>query len=190
MQNSLAVLHPSLTALDLLGLFAHFMVLSLLAVGGAITTAPGLHRYIVGQHGGLTDGQFTAAIAIAQSSPGPNVMFVAVLGWNLAGPLGVVATMVGMLLPSTALSIWATRWGAQRRETRGVRAFTGGLTPITLGLLLATSWILAEPYLLAPAHRPGALALMAITIVVMAKTRWSLMWLIALGALVGALGWV
>ena len=33
-----------LTAVELLGLFAHFLVLSLLAVGGAITTAPDMHR--------------------------------------------------------------------------------------------------------------------------------------------------
>ena len=29
---------------DLLGLFGHFLLLSLLAVGGAITTAPDMHR--------------------------------------------------------------------------------------------------------------------------------------------------
>ena len=71
-----------------------------------------------------------------------------------------------------------------------MRAFTAGLTPITLGLLLATGWILAEPYLLVPAHRPGAIALIAISIAVMVRTRWSPMWLIGLGAVVGVLGWV
>ena len=183
--------HPALGALDLLGLFAHFLMLSLLAVGGAITTAPEMHRYIVGQHHWITDAQFTASIAIAQASPGPNVMFVAVLGWNVAGALGAAATLIGMLLPSTALSIWATRWGAQRRETRGMRAFTAGLTPITLGLLLATGWILAEPYLLVPSHRSGAIALIAISDRgdgahrAGARCGWS-----ALGAVVGALGWV
>ena len=63
------------------------------------------------------------------------MLFVAVLGWNVAGPLGALATMAGILLPSTALSLLATRWGAARRETRGVRAFTTGLTPLTIGLL-------------------------------------------------------
>ena len=49
--------------------------------------------------------------------------------------LGALATMTGILLPSTALSIYASRWGAARRETRAVRAFTTGLTPLTIGLL-------------------------------------------------------
>ena len=134
--------------------------------------------------------QFSSSIAIAQAAPGPNVLFVAVLGWNVAGPLGAFATMAGILLPSTVLSLWATRWGAQRRETRGVRAFTTGLTPLTLGLLLATGWVLAEPYLRDVAHRWGALGLIVISVFVMLRTKLSPMWLVALGALAGLFGWV
>jgi chromate transporter len=175
---------------DLTSLFTHFLVLSLLAVGGAITTVPDMHRFIVAEHHWLTDAQFTASIAIAQAAPGPNVLFVAVLGWNVAGALGALATMTGIMIPSTALSLWATRWGSKRRETRGVRAFTTGLTPLTLGLLLSTGWVLAQPYIVEPAHRWGALALIAITIVVMLRTRLSPMWLVAVGMTAGALGFV
>ncbi|HWH84560.1 MAG TPA: chromate transporter [Burkholderiaceae bacterium] len=175
---------------DLFGLFLHFLVLSLLAVGGAITTVPDMHRYIVAEHHWLTDAQFSASIAIAQAAPGPNVLFVAVLGWNVAGALGMLATMTGILVPSTLLSLWATRWGTRRRETRGVRAFTAGLTPLTLGLLVSTGWVLAEPYLHDPVRRWGALGLIGVTAVAMLRTRLSPMWLVALGALVGALGWV
>lgn len=180
----------TLTAADLLGLFGHFMLLSLLAVGGAITTASDMHRYLVAEHGWIGDAQFTASIAIAQAAPGPNVLFVAVLGWNVAGPLGALATMTGTLLPSTLLTLYATRWAAQRRETRGVRAFTTGMAPLTLGLLLATGWILAEPFLRDPGSRWGTLVLVVITVAVMLRSRLSPMWLVALGALVGALGGV
>jgi chromate transporter len=175
---------------DLLGLFMHFLVLSMLAVGGAITTVPDMHRFIVVEHHWLTDAQFTASIAIAQAAPGPNVLFVAVLGWNVAGALGALATMTGILIPSTALSLWATRWGTQRRDTRGVRAFTTGLTPLTLGLLLSTGWVLAEPYLRSADHRWGALTLIGVTVLVMLRTRLSPIWLVALGMVVGGLGWV
>jgi chromate transporter len=179
-----------LSAADLGGLLVHFLVLSLLAVGGAITTVPDMHRFIVTEHHWLTDAQFTASIAIAQAAPGPNVLFVAVLGWNVAGALGALATMAGSLLPSTALSLWATRWGTQRRETRFVRAFTAGLMPITLGLLLSTGWVLAQPYLTDAAHRWGAGALIALTLVVMMRTKLSPIWLVAVGMLAGAFGWI
>ena len=180
----------SLSIADLFSLFTHFLALSLLAVGGAITTVPDMHRFIVTEHHWLTDAQFTASIALAQAAPGPNVLFVAVLGWNVAGVAGMLATMTGILVPSTFLSIWATRWGFQRRETSGVRAFTSGLAPVTLGLVLSTGWVLAEPYLSDPTHRWGALALVGVTVLVMLRTRMSPMWLIALGALVGAFGGV
>ena len=126
-------------------LFLHFLTLSLLAVGGAITTAPDMHRYLVGQQHWLSDAQFTASVALAQAAPGPNILFVAVLGWNVAGLGGSFAALLGSLLPSTTLALGATRWGARRREARGVRAFTTGMAPLTVGLLLATGWVLTDP---------------------------------------------
>ena len=36
---------------ELLQLFGHFMLLSMLAVGGAIATAPDMHRYLVSEQG-------------------------------------------------------------------------------------------------------------------------------------------
>ena len=73
----------SLTAADWFSLFVHYLSLSLLSVGGAITTAPDMHRYLVERQGWLTDPQFSASIAIAQAAPGPNVLFVGLLGWNV-----------------------------------------------------------------------------------------------------------
>jgi chromate transporter len=174
----------ALSAADLWGMFAHFLLLSLLAVGGAISTTPEMHRYLVIEHHWMNDAQFTASVAIAQAAPGPNVLFVAVMGWNVAGALGALATMAGILIPSTVLSLWATRWGASRRETRGVRAFTSGMTPLTIGLLLATGWVLAGP----ATGRVGAMALVAGTVIVSMRTKLSPMWAVAAGALVGALG--
>lgn len=177
-----------LSATDLLSLLGHFMLLSLLAVGGAITTASDMHRYVVVEHGWISDAQFTSSIAIAQAAPGPNVLFVAVIGWNVAGAVGALATLVGTMLPSTLLVLAVSRWAAQRREHPGVRAFTTGMAPLTLGLLLATGWVLAEPFVRVPGQRVGALALIAVTIVAMMRFRLSPMWLVALGAVVGAAG--
>ena len=186
----MSVFHSALSSADLLGLFGHFLMLSLLAVGGAITTAPDMHRYVVAEHGWISGAQFTSSIALAQAAPGPNVLFVAVIGWNVAGPLGALVTMVGTLLPSTALTLFVSRWGARRRETRGVRAFTTGLTPLTIGLLVATGWLLLRPYVRDERHAVGAIVLVGVAIVGMLKTKLSPMWLVGLGALVGGLGWI
>lgn len=167
---------------ELAGLFGHFMLLSLLSVGGAIAAAPDMHRYAVVENGWLSDAQFTSSIAIAQGAPGPNVLFVAAIGWNIAGPIGALVTMIGILLPSTTVALAASRWGARRAEARGVRAFTSGMAPITVGLVLATGWLLTEP-------ARGDWALIAIVVaatLVSWRTRLSPIWLIAAGAGLGA----
>ena len=136
---------------DWVSLFLHFVVLSLLSVGGAITTAPDMHRYLVQERAWLTDPQFSASIAIAQAAPGPNVLFIALLGWNVglnAGGLpmallGTVVCMTGILVPSTTLTYLAAQWGHRNRELRAVRAFKQGMAPIVIALLVATGWILA-----------------------------------------------
>jgi len=174
----------SLTGAQFFALFMHFAALSLIAVGGAITTAPDMHRYLVSEQGWISNEQFTASVALAQAAPGPNILFVAVIGYNVAGLSGALAAMVGIMLPSSMLVVWATRWTRARRETIGVRAFNAGLAPLTLGLLLSTGWILSEP----ARDSVGAVVLVAITVLATVKTRLSPMWLIALGALAGMLG--
>lgn len=181
----LATLGSPLGAADLLGLMGHFMLLSLLSVGGAIATAPDMHRYVVVEHPWLSDAQFSASIALAQAAPGPNVLFVAAIGWHVAGPLGVLATMGGILLPSSVLALAVSRYGTAHREARPVRVFVAGMAPLTLGLLLATGWVLVEPM-----HQHwGTPMLVAVTVFVMLRTKLSPLWPIALGAFVGAMGW-
>jgi len=177
-----------------LALFTHFLSLSLLAVGGAITTIPDMHRYLVGEQRWLTDAQFTQSVAIAQSSPGPNVLFVGLLGWHigsamgwLGGLLGMAVSMVGILLPSSALTLVAARWAQHNRERLGVRAFKIGLAPLTVGLIIATGWVLMVPV---AQWSTGwrSLVVTAVALLLMWRTRIHLLWLIAGGALAGALG--
>ena len=170
----------------LLSLFLHFGVLSLLAIGGAITTAPDMQRFVVGERGWLSDAQFTTSVALAQAAPGPNVLFVAVVGWNIAGLPGVAVTLAGSLLPSTTLALAASRYGERHRGSRAMRAFSTGMAPLTLGLLLATGWVLSAPV----RDSWGAMLLLPFTVLMLVKTKLSPIWLVAAGAVVGAMGWV
>jgi chromate transporter len=193
----------SLTHSDWLDLFIHFMSLSLLAVGGAITTAPDMHRYLVDQRHWLTEGQFTSSIALAQAAPGPNVLFVALMGWNIGlnagggtgvmawgyAALGVAVAMVGIMLPSTTLTFLAARWGHNNRELRTVRAFKQGMGPIVIALLIATSWILASSQGSNLRNWPMWL-LTGVSALLVWRTKLHLLWLLGAGALLGWVGWV
>ncbi len=188
---------PDFASGDWLQLFLHFLALSLLAVGGAITTAPDMHRYLVNQQGWLSETQFNASIAIAQAAPGPNVLFVALMGWNVGlnaggtGPalLGVLLALLGILLPSSTLTYLAARWSHANRELRAVRAFKQGMAPIVIALLLATGWILASAHSEPARHWPLWLLTLASTWVVW-RTRLHLLWLLGAGGLLGWFGWL
>ena len=180
----------TLPAAELLDLFLRFLTLSLLSIGGAMSTAPEMHRYLVVERGWLGEADFTTAIALAQAAPGPNVLFVPVLGFQVAGLAGAAAALLGILLPSTLLSLGVSRWGATRRDTPLVRAFTAGLAPVTVDLTFAAGWLLALPFIGDPTHRLRALGLIALTALVTLKTRLAPMWMIAVGAAAGALGLV
>jgi chromate transporter len=176
---------------QLLALFGYFATLSLVTVGGPITTAPGMHRFLVDQQHWLTDTQFTVSISIAQAAPGPNVLFVTLLGWNVAGPMGALATTVGIMGPSTVLVLLASHWVHEHRQRRVVRSFKTGLAPLTVGLTLSTGFVLALPYLRgAQGLTVGAVALIAMTILLDQKTKISPVWLVLAGGVIGALGWV
>jgi chromate transporter len=188
--NAATALTPPLTALspgDWFNLFLYYLSLSLLAVGGAIATAPDMHRFLVERQAWITDPQFNASIAIAQAAPGPNVLFIALLGWNVginAGGPGLAGWLLGGLLT------WlATRWGHRNRERRGVRAFKQGMAPVVIGLLLATSWVLARAHG-DPAEAWPLWLLTAVTVVLVWRTRLHLLWMLGAGAALGALGWV
>jgi chromate transporter len=194
-----------LTTSDWLSLFNHFASLSLLAVGGAITAAPEMHRYLVDETAWLSEAQFTSSIALAQAAPGPNILFVALMGFNVgmnAGAglgggwisvalacLGVLLTMLGIMLPSSILTYTATRWAHQHRDKIGIRAFKSGMAPIVIALLLSTAWLLTLSHK-QPAQDWPLYLLTGVTTLVVWRTKLHMLWLIGAGALLGALGWV
>lgn len=191
--------HLVFAAQDWLTLFFHYLSLSLLSIGGAISTAPDMHRFLVEQHQWLTDTQFNASIAIAQAAPGPNVLFIALLGWNvglnagglLTGLLGVVITMTGIMVPSSTLTYVTAQWGHRNRQLRAVRAFKQGMAPIVVALLIATSWILAT----ANSHGEGnwqqnwpSWVVTGTTAIIVWRSNLHLLWLLAAGAVLGWYG--
>ncbi len=195
----------TLTAAQWLELFMHFASLSLLAVGGAITTAPDMQRFLVVEQGWLDAEQFSNSIALAQAAPGPNILFVPLLGWsiglNAAGGLGagwygvalamlgVFLSMLGIMLPSSILTFTASRWGHRNREMRAVRAFKQGMAPLVIALLVATGWILAANHK-ADTHHLALWAVTAVSTLLVWKTRIHLLWLLGAGAVAGWRGWI
>lgn len=175
-----------MSATDLLQLFLHFASLSLLAIGGALGTSPEMNRYLVDERGWMSDAQFTDAIALAQAAPGPNILFVTLLGWQAAGAAGALAATVGILLPSSILCFWGNRWRTANQTGRLVRSIRRGLSPIAIGLTLAAGWIIAQ----ANNVDWKLWVLTAASFAFFLFSRRNPLWLIGAGALAGGLGLV
>ena len=186
-----------LHAADWFDLFAHYLTFSLMAIGGALSTLPEMHRYLVEQQHWLSDAQFNAAITIAQAAPGPNVLFVALLGWNVglnagglpAALLGALLTLSGNLLPCMSLAFVTARWAHRNRELPAIRAFKMGMGPIVIALLVATGWILASAHK-NPASDWPLWVLTALTALIIWRSKIHLLWLLVAGAVLGGAGLV
>ena len=172
-------------AVDLFALFGHLVLLSLLAVGGALALVPDVRRVMVSNMGLLTDAQFNASVAIAQAAPGPNVLFVAALGYQAAGFAGAAVALFGILLPSSTLAYAVARWGHAHRDWRLVRAFQAGMAPIVVALIFGTAWTVAAQVF------DWRALLFAIAVALIAwRTRVHVVFLVGAGAIAGAVGWI
>ena len=170
---------------DLVSLFANLVVLSLATNGSALAAAPDLRGLMVNEMSLVSDRDFNASIAIAHAAPGPNLLFVAAIGYQAAGFAGAAVTLGGMLLPSTTLAYAASRWGHANGELRALRALKTAIAPVVVTLPLASGWILASQ-----AQHWGQLALTVAAALLAWLTRVHVLAIIAVGAAIGALGLV
>ncbi len=164
-------------------LFFKFCSLSVVAVGGALATAGDMHRYLVQEHQTMSSSQFADSVALAQIAPGPNILFVTLLGLQAGGAWGALATTVGILLPSSVMTFFGFRMRARYQHTPMMRAIGIGLAPLAVGMISATGMTLSKA---ADSHWFWALVTL-VTVIVVVRTKINPLWLLALGALLGFL---
>ena len=99
----------------LTSLFGYFALLSLFAVGGANAAIPEMHRIAVDVMHWMSDRQFADMFAIAQMSPGPNVIIVALIGYHVAGFAGAGVATTAMCGPTCR---WRFSWRAPGTVSR------------------------------------------------------------------------
>ncbi|MFH1605308.1 MAG: chromate transporter [Pseudomonadota bacterium] len=169
---------------DLSALALHLALLSLMSIGGVNAIAPDVQRFLVEANHWLSAKQFADLYALGQATPGPNLIFLTLIGWQLAGWSGAIAATLAIACPPFLLTLGVTRLSAHNFEAPLFRAIRGGLGPITIGLTLSTGWILARS---ADQDWRGA-ALTLLTVALMLRTKLNPMWLIAAGAIAGVAG--
>ena len=116
-----------------------FAELSVLAFGGGNTILPEMQRQVVQVHGWMSAADFSALFALGQAAPGPNLMVVTLVGWHVAGGLGVLVTTIAKFGPSSVITVIALGlWERFKdRPWRGV--IQAGIFPMTVGLVAASA---------------------------------------------------
>ncbi len=165
-------------------LLLHFALLSLLAVGGVNAAVPEIHRQVVEAGRWMSDREFAELFAVAQATPGPNMLISTVIGWRIGGVPGAVVGTLVMALPSSLIVFAAsTFWGRfQDRPWRAV--IQAGIAPVVVGLIGSSGYLLARG---AAADWKGAL-LVAASAALAWRTRLNPLWMLAGAAVLGVAG--
>ena len=168
----------------ILSLALTFGVMSLFAVGGANSAIPEMHRVAVDVHHWLTDKQFTDVFAIAQLSPGPNVLIVTFIGYTVAGIGGALVATLSMCVPTAVLAFYVSRFMRRSSRSRWPALIQASLVPLSIGLMGASGLILALT-----SDRTWAAALVTVGAAILATTtKLNPLWLLLAGGLLGFIG--
>jgi chromate transporter len=162
-----------------------FAGLSLLSVGGGISALlPEIHRQVVEGHGWISNAQFTDLYAISKAAPGPGVLLVPLIGFEVSGLTGAIAAIVAYLTPASVVSYCAARLWHRFRDAGWRTVVQAGLVPISLGLVAASSWLIT----LSSDISPGTFLVTGMTLVVTLFTRIHPLVPLAVGAVLGSSG--
>lgn len=156
--------------------------LSLVAVGGVVSTLPEMQRQVVEVHGWMSAREFAALFALAQAAPGPNMLVATVVGWRVAGFNGALAATLGMIGPSSVLTWFVSRAWHRFRDRPWRRAVQAALVPVTVGLVVAGAGLIA----MSTVHGVGTAGVLAVSVACVLGTRTHPLLLLAAGAALGA----
>jgi chromate transporter len=170
----------------LLALAAHFALLSLFAVGGGMAVVPEMHRQAVEVSHWMTERQFTDLFAIAQASPGPNIIVVTLIGYQAAGVAGALVATLAMCGPTCVITYYVSRAFDRFKDARWRIVVQAGLVPVSVGLFAAGAFVVAR----AADQNLAAVAITAATAAVAYWTRFNPLWLFAVAGLLGYAGLV
>jgi chromate transporter len=168
----------------LLTLAGHFALMSLFAIGGANAALPEMHRLAVEVMHWMTDRQFADMFAIAQVTPGPNVIIVTLIGYHVAGLTGALVATLAMCGPTCIFAFFIGGIWERFKDARWRGIIQAGMVPVSLGLIGASALVIAR----VAAQHWAAVAVMVVTATVTYKLRINPLWIFLAAALLGFAG--
>ena len=160
-----------------------FLSLSLVAVGGAFPILPVIHAEVVDNHW-VDDAGFAQIVTLAQALPGPNFLYIPLLGWIVGGAFGTLVAIAAFIGPSGALAVAAGRTLRHHAERPAVQALRRAMRPIACGALTSGGLLLAWAF---ARGRLADVAVVAAVAVAAARLNIGTLWYIAAAGVVGTI---
>jgi chromate transporter len=132
--------HP----MRLLHLCLVFSLLSVLALGGGNSVLPEMRHFTVNRLHWLTDAQFRSIYSLGQVVPGPNMLMVLVIGYQLAGWLGMIVVGVSFFLPDFVIALSINRLWIRLGGWPWRLSIQRGLAPVAIGLMISGTYTIAR----------------------------------------------
>lgn len=114
-----------------------FVPLSLMSIGGGQAIIADIQLQTVVVHQWFTNQQFADLFAISRATPGPNTLIASLIGWQLAGPAGLLVATLAMFIPSSIVFVAVTTVWHRHSESPWRKAVERGLAPVAVGLIFA-----------------------------------------------------
>jgi chromate transporter len=168
----------------LLTLAGYFALLSLFAIGGANAALPEMHRLAVEVEHWMSDQQFANMYAIAQVTPGPNVIIVTLIGYHVAGLLGAVVATLAMCGPTCMFAFVVGRIWDRFKDARWRMTTQAALVPVSIGLIGASAVVVTR----AAAQSWVTIAITVAAALTTFTIRINPIWVFAVAALLGLAG--
>ena len=125
-----------------------WIVLGAQSFGGGTATLALIRRAAVNEQEWLTEAEFGRFWGLVQLAPGINLLALTILiGRRVAGFRGIFVSLLGLLLPSAAMTILLTAGYSHVQHVAWVQAALRGIVPAVVGLGLLTAWQIAAPLL-------------------------------------------
>jgi chromate transporter len=120
-----------------------FALLSILAVGGGTAVLPEMQTILAHQFG-IDHTQFVHIYSIGQLAPGPNMLMVLVIGYQIAGLIGAGVVLLSFFLPSSLMCFYMGRLWNRFGESPWRRTIQNALEPISIGLMCSGVYAVAK----------------------------------------------
>ena len=170
----------------LLSLFLKLSLFSMIAFGGVNALLPELLNLAVNQEHWIDLQTFSDYFAIAQAAPGPNFMTVTLLGWHIYGIIGALVATFAIVWPSSILIFFLQRFILGIKDPVKKKSIQYAAAALAIGLVLSSAWEIA----LQINHGVAAYLLTIATIGLTLFTRWHPLYLIAIGGVLGVMGFI